>query len=100
MNLKAIAFLVLLTTIFLPFSAQAQEHLGRVVGVTDGDTLTLLEPGKQQIKVRLAEIDTPEAAQPYGNRAKQELSKLVFGKTITVKVQDTDRYGRTWSRIC
>jgi endonuclease YncB( thermonuclease family) len=83
----------------MSFSVQAQEYVGRVVGVTDGDTITLLDPGKQQIKVRLAEIDTPESGQPYGKRAKQELSGLVFNKMVTVKVQDIDRYGRTVGRV-
>ena len=77
----------------------AQEHIGRVVGVSDGDTITILNDRKQQIKVRLAEIDTPESAQPYGSRAKQELSRLVYGKTVSVKVQDTDRYGRKVGRV-
>lgn len=76
---------------FLPLFAAAQEHIGRVVGVSDGDTLPILDDRKQQIKVRLAEIDTPESAQPYGTRAKQELSRLVFGKTVLVKGQDIDR---------
>ncbi|SFM82049.1 thermonuclease family protein [Nitrosomonas communis] len=49
--------------------------------------------------MRLAEIDTPESAQPYGSRAKQELSRLVFGKTVSVKVHDTDRYGRKVGRV-
>ena len=70
-----------------------------MVAVTDGDTLTMLDGRKQQIKVRLAEIDTPESAQPYGTRAKQELSRLAHGKTVTVKVQDIDRYGRTVGRV-
>jgi endonuclease YncB( thermonuclease family) len=98
-NSKAILCLVLLYLALLPLSAVAEEQIGRVVGVTDGDTLTMLDSRKQQIKVRLAEIDTPESAQPYGTRAKQELSRLVHGKTITVKVQDIDRYGRTVGRV-
>ena len=53
-------------------------------GVSDGDTITILDDRKQQIKVRLAEIDTPESAQPYGSRAKQELSRLVFEKKLLV----------------
>jgi endonuclease YncB( thermonuclease family) len=69
------------------------------VGVSDGDTLTILNDRKQQIKVRLAEIDTPESAQPYGTRAKQELSRLVHGKTVIVKVRDIDRYGRIVGRV-
>jgi hypothetical protein len=52
----------------------------------------------RQTKVRLAEIDTPESRQPYGNRAKQALSALVLGKEVRVMVVDTDRYGRTVGR--
>ena len=51
---------------------------GRVVGISDGDTITVLTPGKEQVRVRLAEIDTPESGQPYGTRARQVLSELVF----------------------
>lgn len=98
-NFKRILFLALLCIAFLPLFAVAQEHIGRVVGVSDGDTVTILDDQKQQIKVRLAEIDTPESAQPYGTRAKQELSQLVYGKTVIVKVQDTDRYGRKVGRV-
>ncbi|WP_297745676.1 thermonuclease family protein [Nitrosomonas sp.] len=98
-NFKRILFLVLLCIAFLPLLATAQEHIGRVVGISDGDTLTILDDRKKQIKVRLAEIDTPETAQPYGARAKQELSRLVHGKTVIVKVRDIDRYGRTVGRV-
>jgi endonuclease YncB( thermonuclease family) len=76
----------------------AAEYTGRVVGVQDGDTLTLLVPdgaSYQQVKIRLGEIDTPESnGQPYAERAKQALSDLAFGKQARVVVQDTDRYGR------
>jgi len=98
-NSKAVLFLGLLYLALLPISATAQEHIGQVVGISDGDTLTILDNRKQQIKVRLAEIDTPESSQPYGKRAKQVLSGLVHGKTVTVKVQDIDRYGRTVGRV-
>ena len=79
--------------------AQGAEYTGRVVGVSDGDTLTLLTAEKQQVKVRLGEIDTPERKQPYGTRAQQALSDLAFGKQARVVVQDTDRYGRTVGRV-
>jgi len=80
-------------------SARAAEYVGKVVGISDGDTLTLLTPEKQQVKVRLGEIDTPESRQPYGNRARQALSDLAFGKQARIVVQDTDRYGRTVGRV-
>ncbi|MBL6082354.1 thermonuclease family protein [Belnapia sp. T18] len=79
--------------------AWAAELLGRVVGLADGDTLTLLTAERRQVRVRLGEIDTPESRQPYGTRAQQILSELVFGKDVRIMVQDTDRYGRTVGRV-
>jgi endonuclease YncB( thermonuclease family) len=71
---------------------------GKVVAIADGDTVTVLM-NNAQYKLRLAEIDTPERAQPYGSKAKEVLSGLVFGKTVVAKVQDIDRYGRYVARI-
>lgn len=72
----------------------AQEYSGRVVAIADGDTFTFLTSGNRQIKVRLAEIDTPEKAQPFGTRAKQALSNLIFCQEVKVIEADVDRYGR------
>lgn len=98
-NLRAALIPLILTFFLFPFPGQAKEYKGRVVGVSDGDTITVLHSGNQQIKVRLAEIDTPESSQPYGKRAKQNLSDLVFNKTVIVKVKGTDRYGRLIGRV-
>ena len=68
---------------------------GEVVGVHDGDTITVLTKDKRSIKVRLYGIDAPESKQPYGSRAKQRLSELVFGKQVRVETHGTDRYRRT-----
>ncbi len=76
-----------------------REITGRVVAVADGDTATVLAAGNQQVKVRLAAIDAPERAQPFGTRSKQALSDLIFGKDVTVKVNDVDRYKRTVGTI-
>jgi endonuclease YncB( thermonuclease family) len=73
---------------------QAVDFSGRVVGVSDGDTLTVLTADKRQVKVRLHGIDAPESGQDFGNRAKQLASSLAIGKNVTVRVRDTDRYGR------
>jgi endonuclease YncB( thermonuclease family) len=67
---------------------------GKVVGIADGDTLTLLVD-KTQIKVRLEGIDTPERGQPFGRKAGQALAKKVFGKAVQVDDFGKDRYGRT-----
>jgi endonuclease YncB( thermonuclease family) len=92
-------FLLALLMLALAQVAMAAEITGRVVGIADGDTLTVLDAARRQIRVRLAEIDAPESHQPYGSRAKQGLSDLAFGKSVRVVVQDTDRYGRTVGRV-
>ncbi|WP_213908646.1 thermonuclease family protein [Stutzerimonas nitrititolerans] len=90
----------LLVAITLPFSAFSTELIvGRVVAVADGDTLTVVTADKQQVKVRLSEIDTPERRQPYGTRARQALSDLAFGKQVTVESGEKDRYGRVVGRL-
>lgn len=88
--------LLIAAGICLAASAVARETIviGRVVGVHDGDTITVLVDGKESLKIRLNGIDAPETKQPFGARAKEELSGLVFGKTVEVTVQATDRYER------
>lgn len=71
---------------------------GRVVGVADGDTLTVLA-GEVQHKIRLAEIDAPERRQAFGERSKQSLAALCFGQHAEVLQGKTDRYGRTVARV-
>jgi endonuclease YncB( thermonuclease family) len=66
---------------------------GEVVRVVDGDTIVLLAD-REPTRIRLAQIDAPEMGQPYGKRAKSELSRLAFGKPAKVEVVDVDRYGR------
>lgn len=80
-------------------SVQSQDYYGRVIGITDGDTFTFLTSEKQQVKVRLSEIDTPEKNQPYGARSKQALSDLVFGKEIHIRKSGSDRYGRLLGHV-
>ena len=80
---------------FLIFSACGQGTLeGKIVSIADGDTFTLLV-NKEQTKIRLHGIDCPEKSQDFGNKAKEFLSDLVFGKVVKVETKDIDRYGRT-----
>lgn len=72
---------------------------GRVVGVSDGDSVTVIDAKKTQFKIRLAGIDAPEKAQAYGQKAKESLSDLVFGKQVDVEWSKQDRYGRTVGKI-
>ena len=57
-------------------SAWADQLLGRVVGVADGDTLTVLTTPRQQHRVRLTGIDAPKKRQAFGQVAKQHISDL------------------------
>lgn len=87
---------LLLALLLLTASATAQIVTGRVVGVSDGDTITvLMPPENQRVKVRLEAIDSPELGQPYGKAAKQAMSDLVFGKDVTLRLTGLDRYQRT-----
>lgn len=81
------------------FSVSANTLVGRVVGVTDGDTVTVLDEQRQQHKIRLAGIDAPEKSQAFGTRSKQNLSDAVFGKTVSVEWNKMDRYGRIVGKI-
>jgi micrococcal nuclease len=86
----------LLLVLFLSRSYGADaEFTGRVVGVSDGDTITVLGIGNVQTKIRLHGIDAPEAKQAFGNVSKRTLSQLVYGSQLRVLPRDTDRYGRT-----
>lgn len=87
----------LLIAVALP--AFGAELRGKVVGVTDGNTITLLDERNVQHKVRLAAIDSPEKGQAFGNRAKENLSQLVFGKTVTVETKKQDKYGRAVGKV-
>jgi len=84
--MKTLLFTLLIMT-GNAFSAQ-------VIGIADGDTLTVLENNKP-LKIRLANIDAPEKRQAWGDRSKQSLSQLCFGKDAQYVTQTIDRYKRT-----
>lgn len=91
--MKLSKWIAALTIAFLP-SVFATQLDCRVVALSDGDTFTCLDASKQPHKIRLANIDTPEKNQPYGTKAKQVLSGLIFNKQVLIQTQEFDRYGR------
>lgn len=91
-------FLVAIAVV-LSASVQAGVLVGKVVGVTDGDTITVLDAGNVQYKIRLTGIDAPEKKQPFGQRAKERLAELVAGKAVEVETEKMDRYGRTVGKV-
>jgi hypothetical protein len=90
---------ILLFTLLLAFTASAFEFTGKVVGVADGDTITVLAEGNKQYKVRFQHIDCPEVRQPFGSKAKRFLSQKVFGKSVTVKWDEMDRCKRILGNV-
>jgi endonuclease YncB( thermonuclease family) len=84
--------------IFLALPAFA-DVTGVVVGVADGDTVTVLDENKTQQKIRLSGIDAPEKGQPFGQKAKERMSDLVYGKEVRVEGDKLDRYGRTLGKV-
>ncbi|MCA1322631.1 thermonuclease family protein [Herbaspirillum sp. alder98] len=89
-NIFSVASLLLPITALLTPLAEAH----KVIGIADGDTMTVLV-GKKPVKIRLANIDAPEKAQTFGQRSKQSLSDICWGKDAQFDVQNQDRYGRT-----
>ena len=79
--------------LFICGAVQAADFTGKVIAVLDGDTLLVLQSGNP-VKVRLAEVDAPEKAQPYGNASQKSLAELAMGKQIRVAVRAADDYGR------
>jgi endonuclease YncB( thermonuclease family) len=78
--------------------AWSEEFFGTVIGVSDGDTITVLRSGRPE-RVRLQGIDCPEKRQAYGNRAKQYCSSLAFRQNVHVIVSTNDKYGRSVAEV-
>ena len=91
--------LFLALALFLPAGASAADLHGKVVGVADGDTVTVLDAEKHQHKIRLAGIDAPEKAQAFGQASKKNLSDMIFGHEVDVSWDKRDRYGRIIGKI-
>lgn len=64
--------------------AHADTLEGKTVGITDGDTITVLA-NNREIKIRVAGIDAPEMKQAFGQRSKEYLSDCAFGKSVSVE---------------
>ena len=91
---RNILSLTLFLIFLLIFPCLAFAWSGKVVGIADGDTITVLREGKQQVKIRLYGVDCPERGQAFSRKAKQFISEMVFGKVVEVESVDIDRYNR------
>lgn len=99
MKINFTRLLLLIVTLVLFNNSVADTLQGRVVGITDGDTVIVLDKSNTQLKIRLMGIDAPEKKQAFGNKSKEHLSDLIFNKQVTVEYYKKDKYGRTIGRI-
>lgn len=92
-------FLPLVSALLFANIAAADTLQGRVVGVADGDTVTVLDSTNTQWKIRLMGIDAPEKKQAFGSKSKEHLSDQIFNKHVSVEYYKKDKYGRTVGKI-
>lgn len=90
---------ILVLFLFSVTYARAATLVGEVVGVADGDTITVLDANHIQFKIRLAGIDAPEKKQSFGQASKKSLSALVYSKVVTVEWHKLDRYQRIVGKV-
>jgi len=94
--MKKLAFIILL---FFSLLSLAEELIGKVIKVSDGDTITVLDSNNQKHKIRLKGIDAPESQQVYGDISTQSLSKLVYDKEVLVTWDKKDKYYRILGKV-
>ena len=80
-------------------SLHAATLQGKVVGVPDGDNITVLDDNKTKHKIRLKGIDVPEKTQAFGQKSKQSFYQLIHNKQVTIEFQKKDKYGRTLGKV-
>jgi len=84
-----IASTFMAVVLFLATPAQAWE--GLVIGVHDGDTITVLNWDLETVKVRLADVDCPELDQPWGYMAKWYTMYQCLARFVDVEQRGYDR---------
>src|SRR5271157_4345740 len=87
-----------LATFLTPAGIAGESFTGKVVAISDGDTIRVMHNGRAE-RIRLWGIDCPEKRQPFGTRATQFTGDLAFGKDVKVLVRDVDHYGRTVGEV-
>jgi endonuclease YncB( thermonuclease family) len=93
-----IRWLLLLSLCFHACAWATQWH-GKVVRVSDGDTITVTDSKRAKRIVRIATIDAPESRQAYGKAARQKLAALVMGQQVMVQSHQRDQYGREVGQV-
>ncbi len=95
MTKRFLLLLVLLLSLVTACDRNRDKSLYKVIKIKDGDTIEILSSDNQPVTIRLAEIDCPEKAQAFGQKARQYTADLCFGKMVRISNGSPDRYGRT-----
>jgi endonuclease YncB( thermonuclease family) len=90
---------LLIVFLLLARSGQAETLSGTVIGVVDGDTLTIVDAQKRRYRVRLGQVDAPESKQAFGIKSARSLYGLCFRKTAQVEWQTKDQYNRRIGQV-
>ncbi len=98
-NNRTLKLLIVSALLVFGTTTGAATLQGRIVAISDGDTVTVLDASNTKTKIRLVGIDAPEKKQAFGSRSKESLSALVFNRQVTVEYEKKDRYGRTVGKI-
>ena len=93
--MRLLVFALVITAV----AAANADITGRVVAVTDGDTIKVLDASNTEHKVRLTGIDAPERGQPFGTASRDHLASMVAGKEVFVESDKNDRYGRVLGKV-
>ena len=72
---------------------------GKVIHVTDGDTIVVLTEDKEQMRIRLYGIDAPESRQPFGSKATRYVRDIAALEIVEIDERYMDRYGRTIATV-
>lgn len=90
---------IIFTFLFSAFYLNAAELYGKVIKVSDGDTVNVLTVEKETIRIRLLDIDAPEKKQAFGNKSRENLANYIAGENVKVEFKNKDRYGRVLGTI-
>ena len=90
---------LIVSFLFVFIDAKADVLIGTVVGVSDGDTIKVLDSNKKEHKIRLMGIDAPEKKQNFGSASKQALSNYIYQREVTVEYKKKDRYQRILGKV-
>lgn len=97
--MKAGRLCLIIGLLLVAFKSHGEVLTGRVIDVSDGDTVKFLDEQQRTLTLRLAGVDAPEIRQEFGQKARSVLVEVCLDKPAKAEVRTIDRYGRTVARV-